>query len=213
MGREALVSIKERGLTRKLCCLVLDDPSSVVLGKEPILAGDRVIGYVTSANYGYTVGKSIAYGYLPIALAEEGSKVDIQFFGERSFGHRDSRATLRSGGRAAPQLMTCGRLGPRPTRGPDLLQRSAVAGSRSRGKLNQASSHARISSSSSVMSSAARLSVNCSRRLAPTIALVIPGCDKTQASAACTSGFLRPARTVASRSTTSKTSSFQYRFR
>ncbi|MDB5077866.1 MAG: dependent oxidoreductase [Chloroflexi bacterium] len=83
LGRDALVAVKEAGITRKLCCLVLDDASEVVMGKEPIVSGDRVLGYVTSANYGYTVGKSIAYGYLPIDLAGEGTAVDIEFFGER----------------------------------------------------------------------------------------------------------------------------------
>jgi len=83
VGREALAALKENGLTRKLCCLVLDSPANVVMGKEPILLGDKVLGYVTSANYGYTVGKSIAYGYLPIGYAVEGQKVDIEFFGER----------------------------------------------------------------------------------------------------------------------------------
>ena len=43
-----------------------------------------VLGYVTSANYGYSVRRSIAYGYLPAAYAEAGTKVLIQFFGERS---------------------------------------------------------------------------------------------------------------------------------
>ena len=83
IGREALVKLKERGPSRKLSCLTLDDPTIVVMGKEPILDGERVLGYVTSANYGYTVGASIAYGYLPIAYATSGTRVEIQYFGTR----------------------------------------------------------------------------------------------------------------------------------
>ncbi|MER3438730.1 MAG: sarcosine dehydrogenase, partial [Chloroflexota bacterium] len=41
IGREALLRAKER-VTRRLCCLVLDDPDVVVMGKEPALSGDRV---------------------------------------------------------------------------------------------------------------------------------------------------------------------------
>ena len=53
------------------------------MGKEPIFDGDRVLGYVTSANYGYSVRQSIAYGYLPIEYANEGAQVEIYFFGDR----------------------------------------------------------------------------------------------------------------------------------
>ena len=55
------------------------------MGKEPILApdGGAVLGYVTSANYGYSVRRSIAYGYLPAEYATPGTGVLVQFFGER----------------------------------------------------------------------------------------------------------------------------------
>ncbi|MGH2390087.1 MAG: glycine cleavage T C-terminal barrel domain-containing protein, partial [Chloroflexota bacterium] len=80
-GRDALSRQKDAGVSRKLCAITLDDPEQVVLGKEPILAGDRVLGYVTSAAYGYTIGRGIAYGYLPISHAREGTAVTIEFFG------------------------------------------------------------------------------------------------------------------------------------
>src|SRR5215212_4857606 len=82
IGREALLRVKEAGITRKLCCMTLDGPGAL-LGKEPILHGEQAIGYVTSANYGYSIGKLIAYGYLPIAYAKPGTRVDIEYFGER----------------------------------------------------------------------------------------------------------------------------------
>lgn len=82
-GRDALLKIREAGVDRKLCCLTLDDQEAVVMGKEPILDGNRVLGYVTSANHGYTVGRFIAYGYLPLAFAEPGTSVAIEYFGER----------------------------------------------------------------------------------------------------------------------------------
>jgi dimethylglycine oxidase len=83
IGREALLRAREAGPARKLCCLVLDDPAAAVLGKEPILAGGSPAGYVTSANFGYSVGVSIAYGYLPVAHAGVGERVEIEYFGER----------------------------------------------------------------------------------------------------------------------------------
>lgn len=83
MGRAALEKIKATGLKRKLCCLVFDDPSTAIVGKEPILTEDvqQVLGYVTSANYGYTIKQSLAYGYLPLNHATPGNKVQVYYFG------------------------------------------------------------------------------------------------------------------------------------
>jgi glycine cleavage system T protein len=83
LGRDAARQAKERGPTRKLCCLVLEDPGVVLLGKEPILDGESVVGYVTSAGYGATVEESIAYGYLPAQLAEPGTGVTVHSEGRR----------------------------------------------------------------------------------------------------------------------------------
>jgi 4-methylaminobutanoate oxidase (formaldehyde-forming) len=43
--------------------------------------GGEVVGRVTSGGYGYTVGRSIAYAYLPAAVGD-GSPVAIDVFGE-----------------------------------------------------------------------------------------------------------------------------------
>jgi glycine cleavage system aminomethyltransferase T/glycine/D-amino acid oxidase-like deaminating enzyme len=81
-GRDALIAAKERGLTRKLCAILLDDPAQVVLGNEPVLVDGRVSGRVTSGGYGYTVGRSIAYAYLTIDDAQPGTPATIDLFGD-----------------------------------------------------------------------------------------------------------------------------------
>ena len=83
LGRDALVKIKEKGITRKLCCLTFDAPDAMALGKEPIFADGKMVGYVTSTNYGYSVGKHILYSYLPIELSEPGTPVEVEYFGVR----------------------------------------------------------------------------------------------------------------------------------
>ena len=83
IGRDALAGFRAQGNTRQLCCINLASPDAVVMGKEPIMDGERVLGYVTSANYGHTIGRGIVYGYLPIAFAAIGTTVDILYFGER----------------------------------------------------------------------------------------------------------------------------------
>ena len=82
LGRDALVEARESGLSQKLCCMTFDDASKVVMGNEPILIDGKPTGFVTSANYGYSIGRGIAYGYLPIEHAEVGAKVQIEYFGE-----------------------------------------------------------------------------------------------------------------------------------
>ena len=83
VGRDDLREIRARGMTRRLCCMTLDDPNAVVMGKEPIMDGNNVLGYVTSANYGHSIGRGIVYGYLPMEYAEAGTSVDVIYFGER----------------------------------------------------------------------------------------------------------------------------------
>ena len=78
IGRDAAAALKERGVQRKLCCLVADDPARLLVGKEPLLDHDgRPLGYVTSAGYGATVGESILYGYLPVSHAEVGTTLKV----------------------------------------------------------------------------------------------------------------------------------------
>jgi 4-methylaminobutanoate oxidase (formaldehyde-forming) len=82
IGRQALVEAKEAGPRTRLCCLVLDDPRSVALGNEPVRVGAEIVGRVTTGGYGYTVGRSIGYAYLPPEHAEAGAEVAVEIFGE-----------------------------------------------------------------------------------------------------------------------------------
>ena len=76
--------------TRRLACLVLDEPRTVVLGSEPVRFDGRAQGRVTSGGYGYSVQSSIAYAYLPVALVEPGTRVSVGVFG------RDVGAEVRA---------------------------------------------------------------------------------------------------------------------
>ncbi len=79
LGRDALVDLPPP--TRKLTCLTMDAPESVVLGKEPVWHDGRPAGYVTSAAFGHTIGKPIAYAWLPVL--DPGTPVEVEYFGER----------------------------------------------------------------------------------------------------------------------------------
>ncbi|MCJ7702386.1 MAG: FAD-dependent oxidoreductase [Anaerolineales bacterium] len=84
IGRDALLKLKEEGLRQKLCCMVLDDDRVVALGNEPIRTpdGEKIISWVVSGGFGYSVGKSIIYGYLPLEYTKVGTQLEIEYFGE-----------------------------------------------------------------------------------------------------------------------------------
>ena len=79
VGREALMDAGEP--SPRLCCLTLEDPLSVALGNEPVRVGSEIVGRVTSGGYGYSVGRSIAYAYLPAGQAEANTEVAVEIFG------------------------------------------------------------------------------------------------------------------------------------
>jgi glycine cleavage system aminomethyltransferase T/glycine/D-amino acid oxidase-like deaminating enzyme len=81
VGREALLAAKAAGPRKRLRCLVLDDPRSVCLGNEPVRVDGEIVGRVTSGGYGFAVERSIAYAYLPPAVAI-GSRGEVDVFGE-----------------------------------------------------------------------------------------------------------------------------------
>jgi 4-methylaminobutanoate oxidase (formaldehyde-forming) len=87
IGREALRTALERPVESKLACLVLQDPRSVALGSEPVRVGEDIVGRVTTGGYGYTTACSIAYAYVPSAVAAPGTGVEVEIFGAWVPGH------------------------------------------------------------------------------------------------------------------------------
>ncbi|MFF1307503.1 FAD-dependent oxidoreductase [Streptomyces sp. NPDC058307] len=82
VGKAALER-RRADVRRKLTCLTIEDPRSVVMGKEPVYDGQRAVGYVTSAAFGHTIGKGIAYAWLPAELAVPGRALHIGYFDRR----------------------------------------------------------------------------------------------------------------------------------
>jgi glycine cleavage system aminomethyltransferase T len=64
--------------SRALRCIVLDE-EQVVMGAEPVLVGNDPVGYVTSAGWGASVGKSIAYAWVSRELGT-GHEVGVRYF-------------------------------------------------------------------------------------------------------------------------------------
>jgi glycine cleavage system aminomethyltransferase T len=81
VGRAALEGRSEETARRRLTYLTVDDPAAVVMGKEPVFVNGAPAGYVTSASYGYTAGRTIAYAWLPNTVSVPGTAVTIGYFG------------------------------------------------------------------------------------------------------------------------------------
>ncbi|KAK1673829.1 FAD dependent oxidoreductase [Colletotrichum godetiae] len=82
VGHAAIKRLANTNITKRLRCLTINDGSSVVLGKEPVFLNGKAVGYITNAAFGYTIGKPIAYTYLPNSV-KEGDVVEIEYFGRR----------------------------------------------------------------------------------------------------------------------------------
>lgn len=83
IGKAALEKFRSRPQDRKLCCLTLADPGRIAFDGEAILKDGLARGRVTSAGFGYTLGESIAYGYIPFSDSRPGTKLEVELFGER----------------------------------------------------------------------------------------------------------------------------------
>jgi dimethylglycine dehydrogenase len=90
VGRAAALAEREKGPKRRFVTLEVDAGDADVVGYETILKAGKPVGYVTSGGFGHWVGKSIAMGYVPSALAGDGETFEIDIFGE------ERRATVRA---------------------------------------------------------------------------------------------------------------------
>jgi glycine cleavage system T protein len=83
IGRDAIERLRAEGVRRRLRSLVLSDPRAMCLGNEPVFSDAEVVARVTSGGIGYALGTSLALAYLPVDLAEPGTPLSIEVFGER----------------------------------------------------------------------------------------------------------------------------------
>jgi glycine cleavage system aminomethyltransferase T/glycine/D-amino acid oxidase-like deaminating enzyme len=97
VGKAAYLRQRSEPPAAVLCTLTVDDHASAsgelryMMGGEPVLGPDgRVLtdtagrtSYVTSAGSGPSVGKHILMAYLPAERATQGSKLAVEYLGER----------------------------------------------------------------------------------------------------------------------------------
>lgn len=82
IGKEALEKVKKAGVGRKLMGFVTENDEIDIENDSPVKIKGKAVGKVTTANYGYTIEKSIGYCLLDVKMAEIGTKAVVETGGE-----------------------------------------------------------------------------------------------------------------------------------
>ncbi|ESY76242.1 FAD-dependent oxidoreductase [Mesorhizobium sp. LNHC221B00] len=87
IGRDAVLRKKEAGLSRRLVQFRLKDPQPLLFHNEAILRDGKIVGPITSGNYGHHLGGAIGLGFVPCPGESEAdvlaSSYEIEIAGER----------------------------------------------------------------------------------------------------------------------------------
>ncbi len=65
IGREAVIARKESGPKNRLSQFKLTEAEPLLFHNEPIVRDGEYVGYLSSGNYGHTLGGAIGLGYVP----------------------------------------------------------------------------------------------------------------------------------------------------
>jgi aminomethyltransferase len=82
LGRSSLWAQKQKGVTRKLVGLQMQDKSIARTGYA-IMQGTQTIGKITSGTLSPTLGSAIALGYVPLEQSAVGQSLEIEIRGKR----------------------------------------------------------------------------------------------------------------------------------
>ena len=83
IGRDNLVKWQQKGFKNSLVTLEILNPDDAdPIGGNPIYHDGKMVGRVTSGNYGFRLGKSLAMGMVPPALDNVGTRVEIDILGK-----------------------------------------------------------------------------------------------------------------------------------
>nr|WP_309503543.1 FAD-dependent oxidoreductase [uncultured Roseovarius sp.] len=65
VGRDAVLRKKETGLKTRMVQFRLTDPEPLLYHNEPVVRDGEIVSYLSSGNYGHTLGGAIGMGYVP----------------------------------------------------------------------------------------------------------------------------------------------------
>ncbi|QEX19104.1 FAD-dependent oxidoreductase [Hypericibacter terrae] len=64
VGRDALLRQRETGVTRRLVAFVVEDPDTLLYGRETIYRDGERVGWLASGGFGFTLDRAIGLGYV-----------------------------------------------------------------------------------------------------------------------------------------------------
>lgn len=76
IGKNALLLQQKMGLKKRLVCVLFKNSEDYAYGGEPLLRNGEIVGYLTSASYGFTVNAMVGMAY----VSKEG--VDLSYIKE-----------------------------------------------------------------------------------------------------------------------------------
>jgi len=82
VGKEALLARQQAGPVRKLVSLALDGRDAAAHGGASVMVADRVVGTVTSGEWGHRTGLNLAYAFVEPDLAAEGTTLHVDVLGD-----------------------------------------------------------------------------------------------------------------------------------
>ncbi len=71
LGRDAVLKKREAGLARRMVQFRLKDAEPLLFHNEAVVRDGKIVGTVTSGNYGHFLGGAIGMGYVPCAGESE----------------------------------------------------------------------------------------------------------------------------------------------
>jgi dimethylglycine dehydrogenase len=83
IGKAALEARGAAGLRKKLVTLKIDATHAPAPAGASLMQSERVVGTVTSGDWGHRTGLNLAYAFIDPALAAEGSRVNLDLCGDR----------------------------------------------------------------------------------------------------------------------------------
>jgi len=82
VGREAALRDRDRKPGRRLALMAVDASNADASFLEPVWAGHRQVGFITSAAFGHTCDRSLALGYVDTALVESEAALEVSILGK-----------------------------------------------------------------------------------------------------------------------------------
>jgi len=82
IGKEALMSKKEKGVSPKRIALMMQD-DGIARAEYPIFSGDKKVGWVASGTYSPSLDKNIGCGYVRSDVAKIGNDIFVEIRGKK----------------------------------------------------------------------------------------------------------------------------------